>query len=187
MLHRPDKKRLPISYIPNGSGNDTATVFTVDSPNKALDYLIKGDTVKMDIERVLVDYERVEDIPPEEVRSHIKYQLDIGSFSMLARILAGSFQYKARWGNTAYTIAALKGFTCDKKRDFFNLYQDDELFEENIELNVLLVSNVNYVSAALTNPLAFANDGFVELHYSKNKIGSCKLIKLLDQCKKEGT
>lgn len=23
LLHRPDKKRLPIAFLPNGSGNDT--------------------------------------------------------------------------------------------------------------------------------------------------------------------
>jgi diacylglycerol kinase (ATP) len=42
MLHRSDKLRVPIGYIPNGSGNDTLRAFDVTDVAKALDYIVKG-------------------------------------------------------------------------------------------------------------------------------------------------
>jgi diacylglycerol kinase family enzyme len=49
MLHRNDKRRLPVAFVPNGSGNDTLRALNVFDINKALDYIVKGDLIKMDI------------------------------------------------------------------------------------------------------------------------------------------
>jgi len=31
MLHRPDKRRVPVAFIPNGSGNDLCVTLMIDS------------------------------------------------------------------------------------------------------------------------------------------------------------
>lgn len=49
MLHRPDKRRLPVAFIPNGSGNDTCMGLSISNIEIALDYIIKGEIVRMDI------------------------------------------------------------------------------------------------------------------------------------------
>jgi diacylglycerol kinase family enzyme len=49
MLKRKDGKRLPIGFLPNGSANDTNVSFGVTNLDTALDYLTKGETIKMDI------------------------------------------------------------------------------------------------------------------------------------------
>ena len=57
MLHRPDRKRIPVGFIGNGSGNDTNITFNSNSINKALDFIVKGQLIKYDIAKVLIDYE----------------------------------------------------------------------------------------------------------------------------------
>lgn len=49
MLHRKDKKRLPIGIIPNGSGNDTSNSVSMGDLDKSLSALPKGDLFKFDI------------------------------------------------------------------------------------------------------------------------------------------
>ena len=63
MLHRADKIRVPVGFIPNGSGNDTLRAFCVTDIAKALDYIVKGDLMKVDLVKVLLDYPNESEIP----------------------------------------------------------------------------------------------------------------------------
>lgn len=75
MLHRADKVRVPIGFVPNGSGNDTLRAFGVTDIAKSLDYIVKGDLFKTDLVKVLMDYENEEDIPTEAKAERInKYR-----------------------------------------------------------------------------------------------------------------
>ena len=65
MLQRADGKRLPISFVPNGSGNDLVGCLGARNIQQALNWLVKGDLVKMDVNKVLFDYEEENDIPLE--------------------------------------------------------------------------------------------------------------------------
>lgn len=62
MLHRSDKRRIPVAFIPNGSGNDTLRSFGVTDIVKAMDFIVKGEIIKMDLIKMLMDYETEEDI-----------------------------------------------------------------------------------------------------------------------------
>lgn len=62
MLTRADKRRLPIAVIPNGSGNALADAVNAKTIDEALDYIVKGDLIKIDVTKVLLDHEREEDI-----------------------------------------------------------------------------------------------------------------------------
>lgn len=42
MMNRSDGKRVPICFVPNGSGNDTLRSFGVYSVDQALKGLVKG-------------------------------------------------------------------------------------------------------------------------------------------------
>ena len=57
MLHRVDKKKIPVAFIPNGSGNDTLRGLSVFDVNQALDYIVKADLIKLDLTRILLDHE----------------------------------------------------------------------------------------------------------------------------------
>ena len=49
VLHRTDKKKIPLGLIPNGSGNDFAATFNIRDAKRALDFIIKGDLLKFDV------------------------------------------------------------------------------------------------------------------------------------------
>ena len=63
MLQREDAQKIPISFIPNGSGNDLIGCMGIRNIEQALNWLVKGDVIKMDVNKVLLDYENEEDIP----------------------------------------------------------------------------------------------------------------------------
>lgn len=56
MLHRKDKKRLSIGLIPNGSLNLYATTMKCKSIDTAIDYLVKGDLVRIDVIKAIIDH-----------------------------------------------------------------------------------------------------------------------------------
>ena len=86
MYYRKDKKKLPIGVIPNGSGNDLAIVLSHGSPEKALDHIIKGDIVKVDLIKTIIDHEREEDIKEEDREKYVKYAVDLVNFGIAPKI-----------------------------------------------------------------------------------------------------
>ena len=49
LLMREDKKRVPFGCIPNGSGDDFCASLTILNVDRALDFIVKGDIIKLDI------------------------------------------------------------------------------------------------------------------------------------------
>ena len=64
LLRRPDKKRVPIGFLPNGSGDDTCGSLGIDvnDVEMGLEYVAKGDLIKIDILKILIDHESEEEI-----------------------------------------------------------------------------------------------------------------------------
>ena len=62
MLMRSDKKKLPIALVPNGSGNDLVGCFGIRDVDQALNWILKADTIKMDINKVLLDCEHEDEL-----------------------------------------------------------------------------------------------------------------------------
>lgn len=62
MYYRKDNLKLPLGVIPNGSANDLAIILGQQSPEKALDHIIKGDIVKVDLLRATIDHENYNSI-----------------------------------------------------------------------------------------------------------------------------
>ena len=73
MLHRADKKKIPVAFIPNGSGNDTLRAIEVFDVDKALDYIVKGDLLKVDLHKILIDCDSEESVPADSRTNHIRY------------------------------------------------------------------------------------------------------------------
>ncbi len=66
MMFRQDKKKIPVAFIPNGSGNDTCKSIGVSTIEEALKYIEKGDLLKVDLNRVYIDantFEELESLP----------------------------------------------------------------------------------------------------------------------------
>lgn len=62
ILRRSDKKKLPICFLPGGTGNDQCGALGLDDMETGLDYVVKGHTFKMDIFKALLDHETEEEV-----------------------------------------------------------------------------------------------------------------------------
>jgi diacylglycerol kinase family enzyme len=63
-LRRKDKKRVPVGLIPNGSGDDACGCLglLVNDTLNGLNYVLKGDLIKVDIIKVLIDCNSEEEL-----------------------------------------------------------------------------------------------------------------------------
>ena len=86
MLHRPDRRRIPVAFLPNGSGNDTLRAFNIFTIEKALDYIVKGDFIKVDLTKIIIDYESQEDVPAEKINSNLRWQVTNSGFGIPAKV-----------------------------------------------------------------------------------------------------
>jgi diacylglycerol kinase family enzyme len=64
---------MPVAYIPNGSGNDTLRSLNVFDVDRALDYIVKGDIIKTDITKFVIDYEDEASVPKDKRNDNIRY------------------------------------------------------------------------------------------------------------------
>lgn len=62
MMARKDKAKAPIGLVPNGSGNDTCRGIDIFDSKTALDTVLKGQTIKVDLVKVLLDFESEEEL-----------------------------------------------------------------------------------------------------------------------------
>ena len=86
MLHRKDKRKLPIAFIGNGSGNDTCIQFGSNNIATALDFIVKGNLIKYDVAKVLLDYEDENQIPETQRNNNLKFSIINSVFSVSAKI-----------------------------------------------------------------------------------------------------
>lgn len=66
MLRRQDKIKIPLLLVPNGTGNDLCGSIKIDNIKTALNDLVKGKTMNIDVIKVLIDHEDEKDVPEEE-------------------------------------------------------------------------------------------------------------------------
>lgn len=183
MLHRKDKRRLPIAFIPNGSGNDTCLQFSANDVGKALDFIVKGNIIKYDIGKTLLDYETEEEIPPESLISNLRYTVLNSVFGVSAKIVHKAISYKGCCCN-AYKMAAIIEF-CKLKPDNYNIYIDDVLVQENQPVVFMGVFNSKYGGGGMNlSPYSVVNDGMFELMLLTSKATFGGMVNVLDEAMK---
>ena len=87
MLHRPDKKKIPVAYIPIEISFDS-TLWSLHfcDVSTALDYLVKGDLIKIDLTRILLDHKEPPEVTSEEYITHYRYQIEDAFFNVPAKL-----------------------------------------------------------------------------------------------------
>jgi len=179
MLHRADKRRVPVAFVPNGSGNDLCGTLMIDSINRSLDYIVKGDIFRMDISKVLIDYESEEEIPDVDKIVNLRYSLVNSNFSMPAKAAHTALYYKTCCGGKAYEVAALREFM-RLKRDKFDMYVDEKLYLENMETVIIMGFNGKTSGGGLyIAPYAVINDGLLDITLSTERLGVKGLVDML--------
>ena len=113
MLMREDGKRLPIGVLPNGSGDDFVgnLGIGVSDLDTACNFLIKGQTIKIDAVKVLLDYETEQELreaaardPSIKVNDHLRYSVTNSSLCLSANCARNAIYMKPYLGRHAYTI-----------------------------------------------------------------------------------
>ena len=111
MLQRADGKKIAISFIPNGSGNDLVGCLGIKDINQALDWLVKGDIIQMDVNKVLIDYESEDEIPEHIARqAKFRYSVINASVGYIAKCVHKADSYKPYVGRLCYTSSAVVNF-----------------------------------------------------------------------------
>lgn len=64
LMRRKDKKRVPVGLIPNGSGDDACACLSlqVNDTVNGLNFILKGDLIKVDIIKILIDFNSEEEL-----------------------------------------------------------------------------------------------------------------------------
>lgn len=63
LLVREDSKKIPIAFLPNGSGDDLCSSLGIMSMEHGLNYLCKGEVIKIDTVRILLDHTSEDTLP----------------------------------------------------------------------------------------------------------------------------
>jgi diacylglycerol kinase (ATP) len=185
MLHRKDKRRLPVAFIPNGSGNDTCRNIGVNDIGKALDYIVKGDSLKVDLTKLLIDYSTEEEIPQDQKPNKLRYQLCVSCIGFPARITHRARHWKWCCCNP-YQLSAL-GEIIQKPFDVMDLYLGEKVFHEDLATPMIMSMTGKYTgNGMLLSPTSTINDGKMEILYVTEKHSFLTLAEQMDKAVKAG-
>ena len=167
MLQRADGQRLPISFISNGSGNDLVGCLGIKDINQALDWLVKGDIIKMDVNKVLIDYESENEIPESEDRaSKFRYSVINASVGYIAKCTHKADSHKPYMGRYCYTSSAIVNFFGNDNETFEVCFEqhDGSRIEFTEDTMFLVIMNGRYGGGRVPMaPAAILNDGLLDV------------------------
>jgi len=117
MLSRKDGLKVPVGYIPNGSGGVTAIEAGVFNLEMALDVIIKGMVTRQSAMEIIADDDKAE--IPEGLEGFKKRRfcfLGMSSELLQVQMLEAAIPFKPLCGCRAYIIAMCKYLSCSTKK-----------------------------------------------------------------------
>ena len=187
VLNRRDKLKLPICFVPNGSGNDLVGCLGVKSVDQALEWLVRGDLVKMDVNKVLLDYEDEADIPETENRAQkFRYSVINAAVGYIAKVTHLAVNHKPFAGKNCYITAATVNFFSTNTENFDLIIEqpDGSRIElPNEESLYLLVQNGKYGGGrCIMCPPALLNDGLLDVCMQHGPAATTEIFKYIKHC-----
>lgn len=107
LMRRKDKKRVPVGLIPNGSGDDACGCLSlqVNDALTALNFVVKGDLIKVDIIKILIDvdseeelYNRLNSESDLKIENYLRYSFINSGLCISANIARNASDLKSRFG-----------------------------------------------------------------------------------------
>ena len=107
LMRRKDKKRVPVGLIPNGSGDDACGCLSlqVNDALTALNFVLKGDLIKVDIIKILIDvdseeelYNRLNSESDLKIENYLRYSFINSGLCISANIARNASDLKSRFG-----------------------------------------------------------------------------------------
>ena len=129
---------------------------------------MKGDIVKMDVNKVLLDYENEDDIPETEDRNaKFRYSVINAAVGFIAKVTHLAVNHKPYVGSGCYASSAIVNFFKSSTENFDVIIQksDGSLIElKNEETLLLVVMNGKYGGGRIVIcPSAILNDGLLDV------------------------
>lgn len=176
MLARPDKLKLPIAMLPNGSGNDTCSSIGVKTLDDALNYIVNAEVIALDTVKCLIDYDHENMIPEHKILTNYRHMLINATLAVPAKIANEAQKYKKCCGKNCYAVATLQEAALGRlTQSVFEVEIDGKLVtspnKSNISSIFLMMFNGKTTGGGcIIDPFACMNDGlvdFVWLHDEK--------------------
>ena len=195
MLRRPDQKRLPIAFIPNGTGNCTCAEMSILDVQTALTFLVKGDVIKTDISKVLMDYEdeaslnqaKQENPTKVDFNDHIRYSNICVNFALIANCNRNAAGMKKCLGQGAYTLQTVIEMFKKRQEKFDIDIDEGTKVVTDLDAQFINIFNGKCAGPQITvNPLGMLNDSYMELIYLNGLATTAFSLKLFDGAKKGG-
>ena len=107
LMRRQDKKKIPVGLIPNGSGDDACGCLglQINDTLNGLNFILKGDIIKVDIIKMLIDYNSEEELldcikndSNIKVENHLRYSFINSNLCVSANIAKNAANLKPRFG-----------------------------------------------------------------------------------------
>ena len=170
LLRREDGKKIPVGLLPNGSGDDACGGFSLEigGIRQGLEYILKGDTIKVDAIKVLIDhnseqelYESAKKDPSIKIEDYLRYSFINSGLCISANIARNAAALKPRLGSIAYTLQSLielvkfrmERFDIEVDRRSMNIFEGEEEITQkegneemmkiysNLETQFMMVNN----------------------------------------------
>ena len=171
LLAREDGRKIPIAVIPNGSGNDLCSSIGIFNLDEALNYIIKGECIKLDTIRCLFDHESEDTLPEGDERYKFMQHADMNcGMGITGKINIGAEPYKKWFGKRSYEIATiLEKLKGNFVTEDYEVEIDGQRLEGLSEAKslMLIVANGKYKGGdTILNPFACLNDGLLDVSWS---------------------
>ena len=183
IMQREDGKRLPLGVLPNGSGDQVIRQFGVGLNDIAnsLKLLMKGQTVKIDVLKNIIDYENEDELNAAlqqdsslKKEDYLQYSVLGNGFGSFCEILENGNKLKPKWGNLAYMIALFDGWP--ELTPVYDVYADRGSIvpgETNSEEWEQILHDLPSQNLGVYNSffhMSYTNDGLIELLNFNKKI-----------------
>ena len=151
-----------------------------------LKYLLKGDIIKMDIFRALLDHETEEEVSNKaktqkgfDPNDYLRYSVINTSLLLVGLTAKNAGPMKAYLGSTAYTLSCIVELIKREKGLFDVEIDDGKEFISNLNTQYLQIYNGKTGGGRIIlNPIGMINDGFMELVYRPAYVGPHTAISL---------
>lgn len=185
LLTRPDKQLIPVLIVPNGSGNDTAACFGLKTVEQALEWLIKGDVIRVDINKVLLDAEHEDEIADEVKSNRFRYSFSSSSSGFVAKCVHKSISHKKYVGNACYKTSAIANVLTSETECQTMILEDKDGCKTELQDEhsfMLCVMNGKFGGTGIYfAPVAILNDGLFDLVFHHGPAPLSAVIEFIQQ------
>lgn len=159
LMQRADKKRVPMGWLPNGTGNDALYGFRIETFQQGLNALKKGNIVNIDLTKCTVDGKQV------------VYSFLNGSLCLGANVNRNAAGKKKCLGPGAYTLQTVIEIVKNRTEKFDMDIDNGKAVYNDLETSLIMIFNSKFGAGKVyINPLGMINDGYFEVTFSPTKM-----------------